>query len=254
MNKSITYASTIGLAISSLITGCASSKSTFTNSTQGSSRAVNQTSSGSASNSEPVQQSSSTKPVQVDFIHMTNPHDGYGTSSSGIFRTTDGGSTWKDISPKGLNQEHHFGSQFKTSNQLWVAVPPFKSRTTSVSLLSSHNQGRNWTRVASVPIHFTSPSPVQSVQVDFVDKRCGFLMVTPQHGMQSEPGQLLATSDGGHTWKKVATTAERNLPTGGRMRFLTKDDGWLVGSPTCTTCPMELYHTTNGERHGERYH
>lgn len=83
-------------------------------------------------------------------------------------------------------------------------------------------------------------------------------MIQPDHGMNSEPGQLFSTTDGGITWSLTATAvgsesqyntkSDKNpLPFGGRVSFCNPETGWVSGSFT-TTSANKLFRTLDGGR------
>lgn len=91
--------------------------------------------------------------------------------------------------------------------------------------------------------------------LDFIDPERGWLMVVPEHGMSSRPGELYRTSDGGEHWSKVAgssgfgPTAENGLPFSGPFSFRDASSGWLSGQLGAGFAPDHpLYMTGDGGR------
>ena len=57
------------------------------------------------------------------FLHMLNELDGWAIAENAIIRTTDGGSTWYNVSPQGVT-EFGYGTAntFLSASQAWVMV------------------------------------------------------------------------------------------------------------------------------------
>lgn len=87
------------------------------------------------------------------------------------------------------------------------------------------------------------------VSIAFTDAQHGWLMIEPDHGMNSSPGQLFATTDGGASWFQVASTGgnKDGLPFGGTISFRDSSTGWVAGVFVSTTS-RHLYRTEDGGR------
>jgi photosystem II stability/assembly factor-like uncharacterized protein len=124
------------------------------------------------------------------------------TDTYGLYRTTDGGDTWHELTvPFDL---YIFAMAYVDAQNLWVIADPLGwSRGAPGpfdSLYHSSDGGLHWTLVQkNTPIGYSSPG--QPMKIWFVDSTHGFVIqVDQQTGAYPE---LLATRDGGHTWQVV---------------------------------------------------
>ncbi len=198
---------------------------------------------------------SSTAQLSLSVIRMMDPTDGWGiqwTQTAGyLYRTADGGRTWTKVSLPSGDQLPAGGFSFNPvagpagpGNELWAGTS--KQGTSDVILYHTTDGGATW-QTTTVATGYTNGIPVHPGAVSFVDAVHGWLMVSPEHGMNSEPGELLATNDGGKTWTEVTHDGPNpgDMPFGGSILFTSTTDGWLVGSQTSTTQDY-LYRTTDG--------
>lgn len=214
-----------------------------------------------------------------------------------VARTTEGGRQWVDVSPWGSGPGPVGGNvatDFPTAEEAWVAVPDTSpslapcgprgpslghpcvspqgvtlfrdaaggevDRFPGVTVYHTTDGGQAWTS-AQVPTFgtgFPYSGPVLPVAFSFSDTGHGWLMVQPEHGMSSEPGELLSTTDGGRAWTRVADTygpggKRGNLPFGGKIGFINATTGWLAGG-LATTIDDLLYVTHDAGRTWEPVH
>ena len=177
--------------------------------------------------------------VALGSLHMWDVNNGWATDWRGrIMRTDDGGKTWRDVSPAGLERcagryapryTREFGPNTGTVAMACDSTGPdgkWSGESGKVSIFRSVNGGKTW--VASyIDTAYTHASPAS---LQFVDSRNGWAVVGPQPPWltpQSE-GALYRTADGGRSWQKVTNNAT-GLPTALDIRFLDSRRGWAVG-------------------------
>lgn len=195
-------------------------------------------------------------------VHMASAAVGWGIeegstgSPPSVWRTTDGGSSWTDVSPSALGKRLLVGWTFPGSEAAWLAVlAPTPTSSTPVTVIRTADGGATW-QTSSLTVPFAG-TPGFPVSLSFAGAEQGWLLVHPHYTMNEEPGELFSTADGGATWNPVDrvtfsngyvphTTGEMDgLPVGGAIAFDSPGSGWLVGSYTSTT-PAYLFHTTDG--------
>ena len=115
-----------------------------------------------------------------------------------LYATSDGGRTWQAL-PALPDTGYSLQMSLASANDFWdVVTPPGWTKVTGPPrdwLYRSTNGGRTWQLVGTdLPIGF----PVFTLT--FVDPKHGFVL--EQAGLTSQT-ELLATSDGGHSWKLV---------------------------------------------------
>jgi photosystem II stability/assembly factor-like uncharacterized protein len=167
---------------------------------------------------------------------------------SGTSRTTDGGVTWKDVSPPSLPNEIK-GSRVACvldTDHAWVTEVAGSSETQPGQLLVfiTHDGGQTWQESAPIPITGATPE----VQLQFIDDRHGWLVTDSGSNSAQPTVSLYTTADAGLYWNRVASSSGSDssvlgadiacIPTG--MTFVSLSRGWLTWD--CTTRFFD--HTT----------
>jgi len=176
-------------------------------------------------------------------LHMFTPDTGWASAGPGfhILRTTNGGDRWRDVSPQGLDGAGV--AHFLDERTAWVAASSSGPDGRMVTVYRTTDGGSHWSRSSFGPGAEEGGVPYS---LDFIDSRHGWLLLEPDHGANTSPGELYATADGGRTWTWIAGTSRPgSLPFGGAVAFLDEHRGWLAGSPA-GTLPGRLYRTRDG--------
>ncbi|OAT86330.1 hypothetical protein A6M21_03870 [Desulfotomaculum copahuensis] len=190
---------------------------------------------------KPVNSTVATAPDQ---IHMFNEQKGYGWSfDHPIMITSDGGATWTDVTPQIIEN----GPNAKTTGYFvntqtgWTfRLQPEKS----VTVYGTQDGGRSWSQLAIVPVKYGDGS----MFIAFSDTRHGwFEEMTAGHAKLS--GELLATSNGGKTWQRMASSNQQSgLSFDGLLTAQKNGTLWLSGGQGFqggSGCNW-LYKSTNG--------
>ena len=172
-----------------------------------------------------------------------------------ILRTTNGGTSWKAVlcaSPR-----HSLTLFAYDKDTAWVTSDYDESG--NVFVLRTIDGGRSWgcTELAG-------SDPVQDCELSFPTVNQGWILLMPDHGMNSMPGYLYTSAEYGLDWGTVNSTAsvENNwtdpdgaqpgfadvhpyLPCGGAIKFQNSTNGWLLGQLTATTRAF-LFFTHDG--------
>ncbi len=189
-------------------------------------------------------------------IRMVSAQVGWATEALGqVLRTMDGGSTWLDVTPAAPAPTGKGGcaTAFQSAQDAWLACPdgtPAAGSVWKLTVWRTTDGGANWS-AAVVPTVFTAADTTGSMEalsLGTSDGVHGWLMAQPGHTMNTEPGELLGTGDGGKTWSLLAETGSSgSLPFGGSVAFQGALDGWLAGGKV-STVPDQLYRTLDGGR------
>jgi photosystem II stability/assembly factor-like uncharacterized protein len=150
-----------------------------------------------------------------------------------VLVTADGGATWRDATPSGIDASASVAASFLTSARGWVAASHSAS---AITIYKTVDAGTTWTSVRlRVPVPQYSPAAIQ-----FLDPWHGWLLVNTGQTMNAQDSALYGTSDGGATWRRLST-----LSVAGTFHFSDPSIGWLVGS-NVTAAPYQLYATHDG--------
>ena len=187
------------------------------------------------------------------------------TTGDGLDITTDGGRTWRAVTPPNVNgvtvSIHITAVDAVGTDDLWAVledvpglVPVGQSTNGSVrgqGIDRSTNGGQTWTFTA-LPGCLQNCGPLS---VSFVDATHGFAATSPLTGDST----LFATENGGVTWTPVASLPNLgSVSVGGpvalpQIVFTSSLDGWAITGPSGygtqgqpTDSGGVLYRTTDG--------
>ena len=182
----------------------------------------------------------------IVFLHMLGELDGWAISDTAILRTTDGGSTWYNVSPQGVT-EFGYGTAntFLSASQAWVMVADASNPAGSGLLYRTNDGGFTW---------ITYPIPFGGGDLAFADENNGWMMAYLGVAAGSMGVSIYKTEDGGATWTQAYTNdpnlanASDSLPLGGIKDNLTPLDAqraW-VGGVIYAPEKFYLYKTPDG--------
>ena len=189
-------------------------------------------------------------------FYMVDRNEGWARGTNAILKTVDGGNSWQKVLD--TKQRQPMGALFYDAKTAWAVVGVIDDAT-NATVFHTTDGGRSWSSA-----EVSESGPIMACFVSFPDKKNGWLMLIPDHGMNSMPGELFRTEDAGKTWRHVnsaqvmenpesltAAEFEKEQPfplCGGQILFKDTKNGWLVGSFTTTT-PGYLFMTHDGGAH-----
>jgi hypothetical protein len=176
-------------------------------------------------------------------------------SDDRLFWTSDDGGAWKDITPQDRSSRHVAGVFFLDPSRGWVLLalkrePPknnqepddFITDIRVFDLASTTDGGATW----AIKHLDSLPEGVgwgAGGEIFFLDATHGWMTIASPVPHWGGEGALLATIDGGNTWKPIV---EVNGGGGyGPIRFTDPLNGWIAGGPG----DGYLYATSDGGRH-----
>jgi photosystem II stability/assembly factor-like uncharacterized protein len=125
-------------------------------------------------------------------------HPGMSFPGTGIFKSTDGGATWRNM---GLHDSHHIARVIvdpKNSDTVYAGVMGHHhSRNNERGVFKTTDGGKTWRRVLFV----NDSTGIVDLVIDPHDRLTLYAAAWSRHG----PGSgIHKTTDGGKTWKKLA--------------------------------------------------
>ena len=190
-------------------------------------------------------------------IHMLDASGGWGIGGPSqtqdhVFRTLDGGGTWRDVTPPepapAAGEKTAAIGDFLNASTAWViygtgSVPPVPY----IDLWLTRDGGESW-QLSSIDTSI-SPESFNPWFIDFTDAMHGWLLIYLGAGMNHNYVALLGTTDGGVTWKTLVTPQDsvdiQGCPKTG-MVFLDASDGWLARECRGLYPTPHIMHTTDG--------
>ncbi|MGB8213627.1 MAG: hypothetical protein WCE68_08720 [Anaerolineales bacterium] len=163
----------------------------------------------------------------IQLLDMLDANNGWALTNNKVVRTTDGGSTWYNCTPAGLNGTPA-NAFFLNTSTAWVAV--MGTNPTTGTLYRTIDGGFSW-KSAAVPFGGGS--------LKFVDAMHGWELIGLNAGMSHESVAIFRSGDGGATWSRVfindpgAPGASDSLPLAGDKNGITAlnaNRGWVTGS------------------------
>ncbi|HTV40705.1 MAG TPA: hypothetical protein VMF08_09025 [Candidatus Sulfotelmatobacter sp.] len=208
----------------------------------------------------------------IGTIHMMDRENGWAQSAATLFvktnlvikwsfeqnavlRTTNGGMSWKVVLCASPDISMALFAYDKDT--AWVTSDYDES--SNVWVLQTIDGGRSWGDT-----ELTGPYAVQDCELSFPAANQGWILLMPDHGMNSMPGYLYASDEYGEDWRLINSTensennwndpngtqpgfadVHSNLISGGAIAFQNSFDGWLLGQLTTTTRAF-LFFTHDG--------
>jgi photosystem II stability/assembly factor-like uncharacterized protein len=141
--------------------------------------------------------SSAPIPIKLTSLHMIDATTGWGQNGHSLFRTTNGGRLWTDVTPSGARHAGVDEAYFLSGNTAWLAATSGSDYYNGrVVVYRTINGGAHWMAATTSATGMGVPS--------FANRRDGWLFVTKGPGAGQNPYILLRSTDGGAHWQVVA--------------------------------------------------
>ncbi len=143
-------------------------------------------------------------------IQFINQNIGWMAGDKGVFKTTNGGETWQDISPSSPFSASRVS--FIDANQGWM-LPMSKDY-----LYFTDDGGETWTS------HFPNPdiSTNSILDISFINENLGWGV---SQNYYNGKVTIFKTADGGQSWSNILI----NIPILFDIKFIDANNGWAVG-------------------------
>ena len=165
---------------------------------------------------------------QITDLQMLDAINGWAIGDTNVLRTTDGGATWYDVTPAGINGvDVTAGRFFLDPSNAWVTTSG--ATTTTGTLHHTIDGGHTWSSIAI---------PFGGASLQFLDASDGWALVGLGAGMSHEAVAVFRTHDGGTTWNQVfiddpmVSGSTDTLPLVGDKNGIVALDGnrgWVTG-------------------------
>jgi photosystem II stability/assembly factor-like uncharacterized protein len=185
------------------------------------------------------------RPVLLFSIHMLDHNTGWAETITGhIVRTTDGGITWKDVTPKFVADAMNVANptrpstDFLSADRAWIAISQLASKdgTYPSSVFRTVDAGKTWQRA------MLSRSSFGVSQITFIDAQNGWVIASDGGAAAgSQALDIFHTVNGGQNWVRVTHVSlnpndpgsPQGIPAGGDktgFSFVNASTAWAAGS------------------------
>jgi len=165
--------------------------------------------------------------VHVQFARLMSRNTGWLSDAHRLYRSSDGGENWKDVSPPYHGYFPYVDTLFLDSMNAWVLCPS-ESDDADFVLESTVNGGETWTaskvKVELPPPDHGGPELAGNGYLAFSDRSHGWLLVDFQTGSAFSSAEMLETTDGGLSWHE----SKANPGFFGEIRVFPNGNLWAV--------------------------
>jgi photosystem II stability/assembly factor-like uncharacterized protein len=176
--------------------------------------------------------------TRIEAAQRISEQDGWVTSEDRVFRTSDSGRIWKDVSPQKPSGGEFSSSFFLSASSGWVLTAAYDEATDThrLSIAATTDGGVTWTTSRVAPQGLRPEMLLAgATSIYFADALHGWIDASMVTSSAAHGGIVFATQDGGKSWSL------QWVGSGGEIRFSSLKDGWLV-SPEWD----ELWSTNDG--------
>ena len=173
-------------------------------------------------------QTTNTNQIHLNQFDLMAESSGWVLLDGHLFRTSDAGQTWSEISPSIPVEAAVQDVEFIDSNtgwMLWMTINPDGSSSFTVAHTNDH--GANWSTISPSLFEVGEVAAyAEKAEMGWFDEQTGWIAVKQSSGSNFSEGTLFTTSDGGNTWTRST------LPVADQVIFSNSQIGWASGSPT----------------------
>ena len=189
-------------------------------------------------NPPPFAQAQEQTQIKLDQFDMLTISSGWILLDGHLFRTSDAGQSWEEITPSVSPDAEIQDVQFIDLSTGWVLWTTTDS-SGSASFYMAHTMdgGNTW---ASRSLSLFEPgeigSYVEKAELSWFDTQAGWISVKQVSGSNFSIGTLFTTSNSGKNWSRFV------LPVADQIYFDDPQMGWAVGGPASD----EIFKTGDG--------
>lgn len=206
----------------------------------------------------PIQHFPTGQEFTVTSIYMIDSNSGWaigGLVGAGdhVLFTTDGASTWKDVTPpegQAAAEERKFAiGFFQDAKTAWVTYAINTGNPVPTQAVVWHTSDGGTTWQASQPLDLTGLSEIYvPSNLQFVAGQSGWLLVHVGVGMNHDYVAFYRSTDGGLSWSRILDPYNDGgiqSCTKTSMLFTDATHGWLTGDCNGVKAGVLLYNTTD---------
>jgi len=177
--------------------------------------------------------------ANVQAAGLLDASHGWAWTDQKLVVTSDGGSSWHDITPPGGfggSTGDPQGVTFTDPQNGWVAInesftTPSDPGYGRIMIWRTTDGGARWAKT-ELPKAVLNPfgEILPQVQFDFLDATHGFAFLSGNLAKGKNDSDLFYTADGGQTWSADRPTGTGSVGIEGNVAFATANDGVVVNA------------------------
>jgi len=181
----------------------------------------------------------------LDSVHMINEAQGWGIADQSVLRTEDGGKSWSNVTPTGIEtivskipaeglSSFELNGAFLDAQTAWIAAPGLDQ----VTLFRTSDGGRTWQATELVVSTPQQVYPIYIISLTYLNAQTGWLLRSTGASTGHEDVELNQTQNSGTSWRLIAEAKETasgdfgSITTSGQkigVSFRDPANGWLTG-------------------------
>ncbi len=177
---------------------------------------------------KPARTSKANAAAPASFVRedqLLNSSTGWVLSDSALAITSDGGATWSNMTPPGVDPSSIQGVFFLDAQHAWLAAyrPGATDPTVAdLRVYRTSDAGQTWSStVVNSSADYQGVNQI-TAYLDFITTNVGWVEAFTSSSSNGPAADLFRTTDGGSSWTK------KSIPVGGPIAFVTEMDGWVT--------------------------
>jgi photosystem II stability/assembly factor-like uncharacterized protein len=161
--------------------------------------------------------------VPFTALRMSDRNNGWALTARSVFKTSDGGMHWQDVTPMNAGINSLTRADFATSQYAWIAIPTAPTIGQAVKVLRTADGGASW---QSTMIHDGASAAVDCPH--FLGNQEGWIETFALQAMSHVPTDIWHSTDGGATWTQVHMSGTYMLLPSG-ISYENSQDAIMAG-------------------------
>ncbi|WP_097026321.1 WD40/YVTN/BNR-like repeat-containing protein [Clostridium peptidivorans] len=196
----------------------------------------------------------------IDFNMIDNTY-GWAIAKEGILKSKDGGVTWQNITPKGVNlidSENISNKSFEEKSLFHafvdkeIAFVGYREKN-KIKIFKTLNGGEKW-QETSLALENNWEKDTPKVNIDVINSKEAFIMITSSKISDNSDVELYKTEDLGSHWTRITKNVIASLNTKGDfcdiesitgIEFINRNMGWYTVKGEKIKYPF-IYNTRDG--------
>ena len=174
----------------------------------------------------------------LDAIHeaeFVSPEDGWALTGSRLAWTSDGGSSWSEITPPDIEPRAILATRFDGSGEgVVIASKSINTSPVPLEIFRTSDRGKTW---SASDLEAEGPGSIGTIRVSEAED--SWWLLVDEAGYSSTGQRLYKSENAAKTWQEATVRP----PASGPFVFFSAHEGWIVGGGQGTGSAQEVYRT-----------